>query len=66
VIIYLFTWLDVFVYSAGTSGGADVMSSYRPLAISRGLHLQAAVAATCALAAWANPYGGWTGPTARC
>jgi hypothetical protein len=41
VIIYLFTWFDVFVYSAGTSGGANVTSSYRPLAISRVLHLPA-------------------------
>jgi hypothetical protein len=41
VIIYLFVWFDVFVYSPGTSGEADVMSSYRPLAISRVLHLPA-------------------------
>jgi hypothetical protein len=41
VIIYLFTWFDVFVYSQGTFGGASVMSSYRPLAISRVLHLPA-------------------------
>lgn len=41
VIIYLFVWFDVFVYSPGVAGDADVMSSYRPLAVDRVLHLPA-------------------------
>jgi hypothetical protein len=41
VIIYLFVWFDVLVYSPGVAGDADVMSSYRPLAVDRVLHLPA-------------------------
>jgi hypothetical protein len=39
VIIYLFVWFDVFVYTPGTAGAGDIRSSYRPLAIDRVLHL---------------------------
>lgn len=39
VIIYLFVWIDVFIYSPGVAGDADIASSYKPLAVDRVLHL---------------------------
>lgn len=39
VIIYLFSWYDVFYYSPPVPERAEVASAYRPLAIERFLHL---------------------------
>jgi hypothetical protein len=39
VLIYLFAWFDVFVYSPQVTQRANVSSAYRPLAIERFLHL---------------------------
>jgi hypothetical protein len=41
VLVYLFVWIDVFVYSPGVAGVGGAMSSYRPLAVDRLLHLPA-------------------------
>jgi hypothetical protein len=42
VLLYLFVWFDVFVYTPGTAGAGDVTSSYKPLAVDRVLHLPVA------------------------
>lgn len=39
VLVYLFAWYDVFVYSPPVPARAEVAGAYRPLAIERFLHL---------------------------
>jgi hypothetical protein len=39
VIVYLFVWFDVFVYSPDVTALAHLSSAYHPLAIARVLHL---------------------------
>jgi hypothetical protein len=39
VVIYLFSWFDVFVYSPQVTDRTNVASAYKPVAIERFLHL---------------------------
>jgi hypothetical protein len=39
VVVYLFAWYDVFVYSPPVAARAEVAGAYRPLAIERLFHL---------------------------